>query len=208
MSVQAFTPVCIKAQGTTAKLECELKLSINGCFSSKNRCCRQTTLCDQFTFVERRLAYNRLMRYKGVIEAGDFFMKAFCVLSVACAFGSIFGFDAPSNAATLASIHGAVQVNSGSGFHAVAGTAEVAPGASVMAASGASAEILYSDGCRIPVKPGAVAVVAPVSPCAQGQADPDQVPGANDYTYYYVLGGVAAAAGLGVGIWALTQSHT
>jgi hypothetical protein len=85
---------------------------------------------------------------------------------------SLFSFGA--NAASLDSIQGSVQVNSGSGFHQVAGAAQVAPGTSVMAAPGGSAEILYSDGCRTPVRPGSVQVVAPVSPCALGQAAPGQ----------------------------------
>jgi hypothetical protein len=37
-------------------------------------------------------------------------------------------------------------------------------GASVMAAPGASTDIVYSDGCRIPVRPGSVAAVAPIDP--------------------------------------------
>jgi hypothetical protein len=73
-------------------------------------------------------------------------------------------------AATVMPIEGRLQVNTGSGYHAVSATTEVKPGASVMVGAGGKAEIQYTDGCRIPVTPGAVAVVAPVSPCAQGQA--------------------------------------
>jgi hypothetical protein len=105
-------------------------------------------------------------------------------------------FDASAIAATLDSIQGTVQVNSGAGFHKVAKPAQLAPGASIMADPGASAQILYSDGCRIPVTPGAVAVVAPVSPCAQGQA--------YGYDYSTWLGyGLALGAGIGIGaaIW-------
>jgi hypothetical protein len=74
-------------------------------------------------------------------------------------------FDASAGAASLVSIQGAVQINSGSGFHQVAAAAELAPGNSVMVAAGASTEIRYSDDCRIPVRPGSVAVVARFSPC-------------------------------------------
>jgi hypothetical protein len=90
-------------------------------------------------------------------------LASFLVISL-----SSFG----ASAASLTSIRGSVQINSGSGFHRVARAAQVAPGTSVMAAPGGSAEILYSDGCRIPVRPGSVEVVAPVSPCALGQAAP------------------------------------
>ena len=109
-------------------------------------------------------------------------------------------FDASAIAATLDSIQGTVQVNSGAGFHKVAKAAQVAPGASIMAAPGASAQILYSDGCRIPVTPGSVAVVAPISPCAQGQAGPQQ-----EGSTVYTLLGLAAFAGYGIRCWYFGQ---
>src|SRR5271167_2346729 len=79
-------------------------------------------------------------------------MKALLASLAACA---VFSFGASAGAASLVSIHGAVQINSGSGFHQVAGSAELAPGNSVMVAPGASAEIRYSADCRIPVRPAA-----------------------------------------------------
>lgn len=75
-----------------------------------------------------------------------------------------------ATAATITSLYGALQVNMGNGFRPIAHTVEAAPGAAVMVAPGGKGEILYSDGCRISVMPGLVATVAPVSPCAQGQA--------------------------------------
>jgi hypothetical protein len=98
-------------------------------------------------------------------------------------------------AATVTPIEGRLQVNTGSGYHAVSGTTEVKPGASVMVGAGGKAEILYTDGCRTPVTPGAVAVVAPVSPCAQGQA----YPGYNNYDDRWIGYGVLAVAGAAVG---------
>jgi hypothetical protein len=95
-----------------------------------------------------------------------------------------FSFVASAQAASLTSIQGGVRTNSGSGFHNVVGDTQVAPGTSVMVAPGGSADILYSDGCRIPVRPGAVQVVAPVSPCALGQAGPGQQ---TQNTFYDVL---------------------
>lgn len=93
-------------------------------------------------------------------------MKAFRHLVVGV---SMLAFDASAFAATtLTSIQGSVQVNTGSGFRPVTGSAHVTPGTSVMAAPGSSAEILYSDGCRTPVRAGAVSSVAPVPPCAEG----------------------------------------
>jgi hypothetical protein len=100
-------------------------------------------------------------------------------------------------AATVNSIEGPLQVNTGSGFHQVSGTTQVAPGGSVMVGPRGKAEILYSDGCRIPVTPGSVAVVAPVSPCAQGQVFPPN----EDYTWYYVGGAALIAGGISCAIW-------
>jgi hypothetical protein len=90
-------------------------------------------------------------------------MKTLLLSLATCAV--VFSFGASAGAASLVSIKGAVQINSGSGFHQVAGSAELAPGNSVMVASGASAEIRYSDDCRIPVGAGSVQVVARLSPC-------------------------------------------
>jgi hypothetical protein len=136
----------------------------------------------------------------------------------------LVAFNIPSTGAAAAPIVGAFQINSGSGylnsgsgFRPVTVTTEVAAGDSVMVAPGGSAEIVYDKYCRIPVKPGRVAVVAPVSPCARGAdlgppAAPFPVKAAppaesQDNTGYYLLGG-AAAVGLGVGIWALTKSSS
>jgi hypothetical protein len=110
---------------------------------------------------------------------------------------SVVALSGSALAATVTSIEGSLKVNTGGGFHAVSGTAEVKPGGSIMVGPGGKAEILYSDGCRTPVTPGAVAVVAPVSPCAQGQVYPG-------YDYGTWLGyGLALGAGIGIGaaIW-------
>jgi hypothetical protein len=124
---------------------------------------------------------------------------------------SIFAYAASASAATVTSIEGALQVNTGTGFHKVSGSAQVAPGGSVMVGPGGKAEIVYSDGCKIPVRPGAIGVVAPVSPCAQG-ADLG-VPYAPVATYNYGswLGyGLALGAGIGIGaaIWSNQHHNT
>ena len=137
---------------------------------------------------------------------------------------AIVAFSVPPVGAMAAPIVGTLQVHSGSGsvnsghgFRPVAGATELAAGDSVIVSPGGDAEIVYDEYCRIPVKPGRVAVVAPVSPCARGAdlgppAAPFPVKAAppaesQDNTGYYLLGG-AAAVGLGVGIWALTKSSS
>jgi hypothetical protein len=111
-----------------------------------------------------------------------------------------------SFAATVTPIKGDVHVNTGSGFRSVSGAAEVAPGTSVMVSPNGRGEIRYSDGCKTALVPGSVAVVPPVSPCAQGQARPgDYRYDSPDYTGYIVTG--AAAAAVGVGIYNATRNQ-
>jgi hypothetical protein len=83
-----------------------------------------------------------------------------------------FALGTSAFAATVTPIEGTVQVNTGTGFRPVSGAAEVAPGASVMVSPKGRGEIRYSDGCKTTVRPGSVAVIPPVSLCAQGQAVP------------------------------------
>jgi hypothetical protein len=126
------------------------------------------------------------------------------LLGYVIAAASVVALSGSAFAATVTSIEGSVKVNTGSGYHAVSGTAEVKPGGSVMVGPGGKAEIIYSDGCRTPVTSGAVSVVAPVSPCAQGQAY-----SGNDYGTW--LGyGLALGAGVGIGaaIWSGQHGNT
>jgi hypothetical protein len=139
------------------------------------------------------------------MRASQFFLTA-----------AIVAFNLPSMDAMAAQsgvvleVHsGNGSVNSGHGFRAVGRTAEVTAGDSVMVSPGGNAEIVYDEYCRIPVKPGRIAVIAPVSPCARGadlgppaapfpvKAAPPAAP--EDNSGYYLLG-AAAAVGLGAGI--------
>src|ERR1700674_3963241 len=123
-------------------------------------------------------------------------MKASVLSSVWGAFALALAVGTSAGAATLISIQGPVQINSGAGFHQVSGAAQVRPGTSIMVGPGGSAEVLYSDGCRMPAGPGSVVTVAPISPCAQGAdlpvrqaAPPGAAPGSYyDPTAYYLVG--------------------
>jgi hypothetical protein len=118
---------------------------------------------------------------------------------------SIVVFSAPSLAATVAPVEGELKINTGSGFKPVAAAMAVAPGDVLIVSPGGKAEIIYSESCRVPITPGQVAMVAPFSPCARGEADQAYKAEHQDYTDYYLIGGGVAAAGVGVGIWALTR---
>jgi|ERR1700730_9633809 hypothetical protein len=153
---------------------------------------------------------------------------------------SIVAFNAPSFGAVAPELVGALQINSGSaflnwgrGFRPVRVDTELASGDLVMVAPGGSAEIVYFDDCRIPVKPGQVAVVARISPCSHGkvasghaadrshgqvapgraaershgQVAPGHAAEPQDNSSYYLLGS-AAAVGLGAGAWALSKASS
>jgi hypothetical protein len=126
---------------------------------------------------------------------------------------STFALGTSGFAATVTPVEGTVQVNTGSGFHPVSGAAEVAAGSSVMVSPKGRAKISYSDGCKTTLHPGSVAVVPPVSPCAQGQAyrnddcrDHQYRPDC-DPTQLYIAGAALAAAA-GIGIYAAMQHST
>lgn len=73
-----------------------------------------------------------------------------------------------------------------------------------MVGPGGAATVVYDDGCKVDVQPGAVATVAPLSPCASGsnaqeqpwQCRPDQYHdcGVNWAFWAVWLGGVAFIA--------------
>src|SRR5690242_19913580 len=76
-------------------------------------------------------------------------------------------------AATIEARQGDLTINQGEGFQPVTsrGTANV--GDSVMVGPGGSATVVYDDGCKVSVQPGAVTTIAPLSPCASGSKAAD-----------------------------------
>lgn len=64
--------------------------------------------------------------------------------------------------------YGELTINQGQGFKSVTSRTSANIGDSVMVGAAGNATIVYDDGCRVPVQPGAVATIAPLSPCASG----------------------------------------
>jgi hypothetical protein len=77
-------------------------------------------------------------------------------------------------AATIQSIQGQVSVNQGQGFQQINGAVEVKAGDSVIVSPGGSATVAYADGCNVALQPGAVMVIAALSPCASGSYAQEQ----------------------------------
>jgi hypothetical protein len=104
-------------------------------------------------------------------------------------------------AATLEPGQGNLTINQGQGFQPVNGRIDANVGDSVMVAPGGSATVVYDDGCKVDVQPGAVTTVAPLSPCASGSNAQD----GGDWTGALIMGGVAGGLA-GLGIYEATQS--
>jgi hypothetical protein len=74
----------------------------------------------------------------------------------------------PSWAATVVPTQGDLTINQGQGFKPLKSGMNANVGDSVMVGPGGAATVVYEDGCKVNVQPGAVVTVAPLSPCASG----------------------------------------
>ena len=90
--------------------------------------------------------------------------RLFSALSVGCA----VLVASPSWAAVVEPGSGDLTVNQGQGFKSITSRATANVGNSVMVGPGGSATVVYDDGCKVNVQPGAVTTIAPLSPCASG----------------------------------------
>lgn len=71
--------------------------------------------------------------------------------------------------ALLTPVDGGVLVSSGQGFVRTTKAATLKVGDRAMVAQGNRGKITFPDGCAVDLRPGAVQIVGPVSPCAQAQ---------------------------------------
>ncbi len=77
-------------------------------------------------------------------------------------------------AATIQPLQGQVSINQGQGFRPINGTVEANAGDSVIVSPDGSATVSYADGCNVTLQPGAVMVIAALSPCAAGSNAQEQ----------------------------------
>jgi hypothetical protein len=71
----------------------------------------------------------------------------------------------PGLGATVDTVRGQVAINRGAGFTPLTTGTEAKVGDVLMANPGASARVVYPDGCAVDVRPGAVVSIAAQSPC-------------------------------------------
>jgi hypothetical protein len=127
-------------------------------------------------------------------------MRTFlCALCCGCA--SLVG--SSCLAATVQPLQGTLSINQGQGFAPVNGRADASVGDSVMVGPGGYATLVYDDGCKVDIQPGAVATVAPLSPCASGSYAQDYN---NNNLWGAAIIGTAAAGALGVTIYEMNKS--
>jgi len=70
-----------------------------------------------------------------------------------------------AQAATVQPVSGQVMINQGQGYQTIKNPIKVKPGDRVIVNPGGFAKVNYSDGCNIPIQPGAVATIGAKSPC-------------------------------------------
>jgi hypothetical protein len=121
-----------------------------------------------------------------------------------CVIGGSLLFVSASWAATIEPVQGNLQLNRGQGFQPVNSRVDANVGDTVVVGPGGAAAVTYSDGCKVPVQPGAVTTIAPLSPCASGSMADDNN---NNSNGLYFLG-VAAGFGLaGFGIYEIIHHN-
>jgi hypothetical protein len=147
-------------------------------------------------------------------------MRKRCPIYRTVAFGCALLVASPSWAAVVEPGYGDLTINQGKGFKPVISRVDANVGDSVMVGPSGAATVVYDDGCKVSVQPGAVTTIAPLSPCAAGSNAattgtsyyPNCTPQPDGTLYCHpdwalVAAGVGLAAALGVGIWALTTLH-
>jgi hypothetical protein len=111
-----------------------------------------------------------------------------------------------ARAATLEGLQGVVLVDRGGGFSIVNGPTQLKPGDSVIANPGGTAQIVYADGCRVPVNPGDVVATLQQSPCAGGNTQaPAASEGGSINTTTWLVGGAVVGLGAGAAVLLLSD---
>ena len=138
--------------------------------------------------------------------------RLFSALSIGCAVLAA----SPSWATMVQPGFGNLTINQGQGFKPVAAAVNANVGDSVMVGPGGSATIVYDDGCKVDVRPGAVLTVAPLSPCAAGSnaQNPNCPPGSPGYPdcgqpdwVGVTIAAILAGVGFGVAAYEASKSN-
>ena len=127
-----------------------------------------------------------------------------------CILASVILLTSSSFAATVDPAQGTLYISTGQGFQTVGERIDAKVGDTFMVSPGGVAMVTYPDGCRVAIQPGQVTTITSASPCRnpyppnnnnQAVADPP------DYTIPLIGAAALGAAGVGLGIYAITQNH-
>lgn len=123
-------------------------------------------------------------------------------------FGCFLLFGSSCWAATVQPVQGSFYLNQGQGFLPVNGPIDANVGDAIMVPPGAVAVVLYPDGCKVGVQPGAVTTITSSSPCSNPFGrDPTFAEETFNPNWAWGATAALAAAGLGVGIYAITKNN-
>lgn len=104
-----------------------------------------------------------------------------------------------AEAAVLDAIHGGVLISRDGGpYRIVSQPTQLKPGDSIVANPGSGADVIFYEGCIVPIHPGMVYMVPATPPCEAG-VPPAEVAGVGDYTMVAV-GAAIVAGGVGIAI--------
>jgi hypothetical protein len=124
--------------------------------------------------------------------------RLFSALTIGCALLAA----SPSWAAVVEPGYGDLTINQGQGFKPVASRTDANVGDAVMVGPGGSATVVYEDGCKVNVKPGAVTTIAPLSPCASGSNAQN-----HDDTWGWIIGATLFGIGIGIAAYEASKSN-
>ncbi len=122
---------------------------------------------------------------------------------------ALVSFASTVQAATLVAVSGQVLVNRGKGFELAQPGIDLKPGDIVVANPGATAQIMYPEGCLMPVTPGVIANVAAKAPCAPittGANPPAPPPSGFNVGTGLLIGG--AVVGAGAAIYSMQKKNS
>jgi hypothetical protein len=126
----------------------------------------------------------------------------------------------PAWATTIEPGQGDLSINQGRGYQPVSSRLNANVGDTVMVGQGGAATVVYDDGCKVNVQPGAVTTIAPLSPCTSGsnaqtgpsyypdcRTDPNGRPYDCGPDWPAIAFGVVTAGALGIAIWEATKKN-
>ena len=124
-------------------------------------------------------------------------MKSRLSFAIALAALTVIG---TSTTVCAAALYGALRANFGDGYVLVDDGTRAQPGVSVVAQPGGGGEIVYDNGCTVPVAVGEVKIVEAAPPCAEAASTGPSVEqvGLKDWAIFTLPTIVAGGGGVGL----------